>query len=308
MNKSGTTMAEKSEEPAKDFRCGAVAVIGRPNVGKSTLVNALVGERISITSSKPQTTRHRIRAILTNATTQYVFVDTPGFQTRHRSVLNRMMNQGVRQALEEVDAILLVVEAGRFGEEDKRLLAMVPPGVPLLLAVNKMDRLRREQLVPFLQQIAAEADFAEIVPVSAEKKRNLDELLGALRGYLPEQAAIYAPEELTDRSERFLAAERIREKLFRLLGEEVPYGTTVIIEKFETEGKLRRIFASIVIEKDSYKPIVIGAGGAKLKAIAGGARTDLERLFGGKIYLEVWVKVRSGWTDDTASLTSLGYE
>ncbi len=304
-------MAAKSAKPVKHaeaFRCGAVAVIGRPNVGKSTLVNALVGERISITSAKPQTTRHRIRAILTDANAQYVFVDTPGFQTRHRSVLNKMMNQGVRQALEEVDAILLVVEAGRFGEEDKRLLAMVPQGIPLLLAVNKMDRLRREQLVPFLQQIAAEAAFAEIVPVSAEKKRNLPELLGALRGYLPEQPAIYAPEELTDRSERFLAAERIREKLFRLLGEEVPYGTTVVIEKFETEGKLRRIFASIVIEKDSYKPIVIGTGGSKLKAIASGARTDLERLFGGKIYLEVWVKVRSGWTDDAASLASLGYE
>lgn len=293
---------------AEAFRCGAIAVIGRPNVGKSTLVNALVGERISITSAKPQTTRHRIRAILTASDAQYVFVDTPGFQTRHRTVLNKMMNQGVRQALEEVDAILLVIEAGRFGDEDKKLLALVPPGVPLLLAVNKMDKLRREQLIPFLHQAPSEAAFAEIIPVSAEKKRNLAELLRALRGYLPEQPAIYAAEELTDRSERFLAAERIREKLFRLLGEEVPYGTTVVIEKFETEGRLRRIFASIVIEKDSYKPIVIGAKGAKLKMIASGARTDLERLFGGKIYLEVWVKVRSGWTDDAASLASLGYE
>lgn len=301
-------MAENSAKPADAFRCGAVAIIGRPNVGKSTLVNALVGERISITSSKPQTTRHRIRAILTDETSQFIFVDTPGFQTRHRSELNKVMNQGVRQALDEVDAIVLVVEAGRFGDEDKRLLSLVPAGIPLILAVSKTDKVRRDQLVPFLQEITGFADFAEVVPVSAEKRRNLREFLATLRKYLPEQPAIYGPEELTDRSERFLAAERIREKLFRLLGEEVPYGTTVVIEKFETEGRLRRIYASIVIEKESYKPIVIGAGGSKLKTIATGARLDLERLFGGKIYLEVFVKVNSGWTDNVASLASLGYE
>ena len=301
-------MAADSASPAEPFRCGAVAIIGRPNVGKSTLVNALVGERISITSSKPQTTRHRIRAILTDSNSQFIFVDTPGFQTRHRSELNKVMNQGVRLALDEVDAIVLVVEAGRFDEEDKRLLSLIPAGIPLLLAVSKTDKLRRDQLVPFLQKISGEASFAEIVPVSSEKRRNLREFLATLRRYLPEQPAIYGPEELTDRSERFLASERIREKLFRLLGEEVPYGTTVVIEKFETEGNLRRIYASIVIAKESYKPIVIGAGGSKLKAVASGARIDLERLFGGKIYLEVFVKVSSGWTDNPASLASLGYD
>lgn len=290
------------------FRCGALALVGRPNVGKSTLVNALVGTKLSITSSKPQTTRHRIRGILTTDDAQFVFVDTPGFQTRHRSALNRMMNRGVRQALDEVDVVLLIIEAGCFGEEDRRLLGMLPEGIPVIVVVNKTDRLQRPALLPFLQQLAREGRFAEIVPVSAEKRRNLDELLKTLRAYLPEQPPMYGPEELTDRSERFLAAERIREKLFRALGEEVPYGTTVVIDKFETEGNLRRIFASIVVAKESMKPIVIGAGGAQLKSVASGARRELEKLFGGRIHLEVWVKVRAGWAEDEAGLARYGYD
>jgi GTP-binding protein Era len=295
------------------FRCGAVAVIGRPNVGKSTLVNALVGERVTITSRRPQTTRHRIRGILTTGDAQYVFVDTPGFQTRHKNALNRLMNRGVRIALEEVDVALLVVEAGAFTDADREVLERVPGTTPVVLALNKIDRLPRERLPQRLQLAARERDFAAIVPIAAEKGRNTTELLKALRKLLPLQPAIYAEDELTDRNERFLAAERIREKLFRLLGDEVPYGATVIIDKYEEETKkdgtaLRRIFASIVVDKDAHKAMVIGAGGAKLKAIGTAARKDLEKLFDSKVYLEVWVKVRSGWTEDAGMISRMGYD
>jgi GTP-binding protein Era len=293
---------------AKAYRSGTVALIGRPNVGKSTLLNALVGQKLSITSRKPQTTRHRIRGVLTTGDAQYVFVDTPGFQTRHRGALNRMMNRGVRGVLEEVDVAVLVTEAGRFGPEDRVVLKLVPPGVTLLLAPNKIDRTTREVLLPYLRKVSAEADFAEIVPVSAGRGKGLDELLGALRRHLPEQPALYAEDEITDRNERFFAAELVREKLFRLLGEELPYGAGVIVEKFEEVGRLRRIHAAIVVDKDSHKAMVIGARGAKLKEIATAARTDMEKLFGGKVYLEVWVKVRRGWTESEAALKSLGYE
>lgn len=289
------------------FRCGAIAIIGRPNVGKSTLLNALVGARVSITSRKPQTTRHRIRGILTTADTQFVFVDTPGYQMEHRNALNQLMNRGVGQAIGEVDCVLLLVEAGRFLEADRRLLKLVPANVPLLLVVNKVDRTAREKLLPFLQQAAGQAHFAEIVPVSAERRRGLKELLRTIRTFLPEQAPMFAEDEFTDRDERFLAAELIREKLFRLMGDEVPYGCSVIIEKFEEAPSLRRIHAAIVVNKEGHKPIVIGAGGEKLKRIATEARMDMQRLFGGKVHLEVWVKVRGGWTDDTRALRNLGY-
>ena len=290
------------------FRCGTIGLVGRPNVGKSTLLNALVGQKLSITSSKPQTTRYRIRGILTTEDAQYVFVDTPGYQTRHRGALNRMMNRSVRGALEDVDVIMLITEAGRFGAEDRALLKLVPPGVPLFLVPNKIDRTRSEVLMPYLLKASAEAEFAEIVPVSAQRGKGLPELLRALRRYLPEQAAVYPEDEITDRNERFLAAELIREKLFRLMGDELPYGAGVAIEKFEQEGKLRRIHAAIIVDKDSHKSMVIGAGGAKLKQIASASRVDMEKLFGGKVYLEVWVKVRGGWTDDAATLKRLGYE
>ncbi len=290
------------------FRCGAIALIGRPNVGKSTLLNALLGQKLSITSRKPQTTRHRIRGILSRSEAQFIFLDTPGFQTRHGSALNRLMNRAVHGALGEVDAVLLVVEAGHFGAEDRALVKLVQPGIPLILAVNKTDRGSPGALMPFLQLCAKEAAFAEIVPVSARRRKGLDELLRALRSHLPEQAAMHALDALTDRDERFLASELLREKLFRLLGEELPYGAGVAIEKFEEKGKLRRIHASIVVEKESHKAIMIGAGGGKLKEIATAARIDMEKMFGGKVYLEVWVKVRRGWTDDKASLRQLGYE
>jgi GTP-binding protein Era len=301
-------MSAAGEARTEPFRCGAVAIIGRPNVGKSTLLNALVGARLSITSRKPQTTRHRIRGILTQADAQFVFVDTPGYQTEHRSALNLIMNRGVGTAIREVDCVLLVTEAGRFSQADRRLLKLVPAAVPLVLVVNKIDRLVREKLLPFLQQAAGQADFAAIVPVSAERRRGLKELLRCIRGYLPEQAPMFAEDELTDRDERFLAAELIREKLFRLMGDEVPYGSSVIIEKFEQDAGLRRIHAAIVVDKEGHKPIVIGAGGEKLKRMASAARLDMQRLFGGKVHLEVWVKVRGGWTNDTRAVKTLGYE
>ena len=294
--------------PEAPFRCGAVALFGRPNVGKSTLLNALVGQKLSITSRKPQTTRHRIRGILTRPDAQYIFVDTPGFQTRHRSALNRSMNRGVRGALDEVDVAMLVVEAGRFGPEDRALLKLAPKDKPLLLVINKTDRTPREELLSFIKIISSEAGISEFIPISAQRKKGLEVLLRALRRYLPEQAAIYGEDELTDRDERFLASELLREKLFRSLGDEVPYGASVIIEKFEATPKLRRIHAAIVVDREGHKAIIIGAGGEQMKRMATVARKDMEKLFGGKVYLEVWVKVRGGWTDDDAQLRRLGYD
>jgi GTP-binding protein Era len=289
------------------FRCGAIALIGRPNVGKSTLQNALLGQKISITSRKPQTTRRSLRGVLTTATAQFILVDTPGFQTRHRGALNLAMNRSVRSVLEAVDVVALVVEAGRFGAEDRAVLKLAPAGNALFLIVNKIDAVEPARLPAFLQQVAREAEFDEIVPLSARRRKGLDGLLRALERYLPEQAAIHSADEITDRNERFLAAEFIREKLFRHLGEELPYSADVEIEKFEELRGLRRIYASIVVEKEGHKAIVIGAGGSKLKTIATEARLDMEKLFGGKVYLETWVRVRGGWTDDEAALKRMGY-
>ena len=289
------------------FRCGAIALIGRPNVGKSTLLNALLGQKLSITSHKPQTTRQSLRGVLTTGTAQFVLVDTPGFQTRHRGALNRAMNRAIRGALEAVDVVALVVEARRFGAEDRALLKQVPGEVPLFLVVNKIDTTEPASLLPFLKKAASEAQFDQIVPVSASRGKGLEELLGALKRYLPEQPAIHSGDDLTDRNERFLAAEFLREKLFRLLGEELPYSTGVEIEKFEEERGMRRIHAAIVVGREGHKAIIIGSGGSKLKRIATAARLDMETLFGGKVYLEVWVKVRSGWTDDEAALRRMGY-
>jgi GTP-binding protein Era len=295
--------------PATGFRCGTVAIVGRPNVGKSTLLNALVGQKISITSSKPQTTRHRISGILTRPGVQYVFVDTPGFQTQHGGALNRLLNRAVRQALAEVDVVLLVVEAGRFDAEDRAVVGLLPRNTPVFLVANKSDRhRRREEMLPFLDRAARAFAFAEVIPVSATKARNLGELLKTLARYLPEQPALFAEDAVTDRSERFVAAELIREKLFRLLGEELPYGCAVTIDRFEEEGRLRRIHAAIIVDKTNHKAIVIGKGGEKLKAIATAARRDMEQVFGGKVFLEVWVGVRSRWAEDAAALRRLGYE
>ena len=291
----------------KPFRCGSIALIGRPNVGKSTLLNALLGQKLSITSRKPQTTRHALRGVRTTGTAQLIFVDTPGFQTRHGSALNRAMNRAIRGSLDAVDVAALVVESGHFGAEDRSLLRLVPSGLPLVLVVNKIDASEPRALLPFLKAAAKEADFAEVIPVSARRRKGLDELTRALERYLPEQPAIYPEDSITDRSERFLASELIREKLFRMLGEELPYGACVEIEKFEEQGRLRRIHASIVVEKEGHKAIIIGSRGAKLKQIATAARLDMEKLFGGKVYLETWVKVRRGWTEDEASVRRFGH-
>ena len=293
---------------AEGHRCGLIAVIGRPNVGKSTLTNALIGDRISITSSKPQTTRHQIKGILSTPEAQFIFVDTPGFQLQHQDALNRVMNRNVKRALREVDVALLVIEAGHYDADDRRILSQVPQGTPVVLAVNKIDCLPLERLLPFLQRFNEAQEFAHVVPVSAEYRRNTERLLAVLQPMLPVQASLYEEDSLTDRSERFLAAERIREKLFRQLGDEVPYGASVTIDKFEQAGDVRRIFASIIVNKAGHKPMLIGAGGKKMKAVSSAARLDLEKLFAGKVYLEIWVKVRAGWTDNAAMLAGLGYD
>ena len=289
------------------FRCGAVALIGRPNVGKSTLLNALLGQKLSITSRKPQTTRRSLRGVLTTGTAQFILIDTPGFQTRHRGALNRAMNRSVRSELEAVDVVALVAEADRFDADDRAVLKLVPAGTPLFLIVNKIDAMEPSRLPAFLKQAAGEAEFDEIVPVSARRRKGLGELLRTLERYLPEQPAIHSADELTDRNERLLAADFIREKLFRYLGQELPYGADVEIEKFEELRGVRHIHAAIVVEKEGHKAIVIGARGSKLKEIATAARLDMEKLFGGKVYLQTWVRVRGGWTDDEAALRRMGY-
>lgn len=292
-----------------ELRTGYVAVVGRPNVGKSTLVNGLVGAKISITSKKAQTTRHRIHGVLTTEGHQFIFVDTPGFQTAHRNALNRLMNRSVTQTLADVDVVLFLVEAGRWGSGEKDIVGLLPKDRPVLLVVNKIDRLaERKLLLPFLERVAQEYAFAEIVPVSAERGENLDELLKTAGKYLPAAPPVFDADDITDRPERFLAAELLREKLFRNLGEELPYGMTVEIEKFEQEGELRRIHAAVIVDKAAHKAIVIGKAGERLKRISTDARKDMERLFGGRVWLETWVKVKSGWADDERALKSLGYE
>lgn len=290
------------------YHCGTVAIVGRPNVGKSTLLNHILGLKLSITSRKAQTTRHRLLGIHTTDDTQFIFVDTPGFQLKHINALNRAMNKTVKQVLAEVDVVLFVVEAGKFGDADQKVLEILPSSTPVLLAINKLDTLEyKEQVLPFIEDISDKFPFAEMIPVSAKKHLQIDELLATLRRHLPEQPAIYGEDELTDRNERFLAAEIIREKLFRLLGEEIPYTLTVEIEKFEQEGALRRIHAAIIVDKENQKPIVIGKGGEKLKRISTEARQDMEKLFDGKVWLETWVKVKGGWADDERAVKSLGY-
>ena len=291
-----------------DFRCGTIAIVGRPNVGKSTLLNHTLGVKLSITSRKAQTTRHRLLGIHTTADAQFLFVDTPGFQLSHKSALNRVMNRTVQQVLAEVDVVLFVVEATRFGQADRKVMDLLPKNTPVLLVVNKADLLdNKAALLPYIEARAKEFAYAAVVPISAKRNLHLEEMLAAIRAHLPEQPAIYAEDELTDRNERFLAAELLREKVFRLLGDELPYSMTVEIEKFEQEGGLRRIHAAIIVDKEGQKPILIGKGGEKLKQISTEARQDMEKLFGGKVWLETWVKVRGGWADDERALKSLGY-
>jgi len=290
-------------------RCGTVGIAGRPNTGKSSLLNRLVGEKLSIVSPKPQTTRHLVTGILTQPGCQYVFVDAPGQQSQSRSALHRRLNRRATQAAREADVALFLVEAGRFTPEDRAVLEAIPASQTVVAVVNKVDLVKKHaDLIPFLERLSKTRDFAAIVPVSAKTGKNIPALLEAVREVLPEGPAAYPPDQLTDRDERFFAGELLREKLFQEMGEELPYRCEVLIDSFKQEGRLRRIEATILVERDSQKAIVVGAGGARLKKMASAARKDMERLFGGKVYLGTWVKVRKAWTDDARVLRQLGYE
>ena len=299
---------------AEGRHCGVIAIVGKPNVGKSTLLNALVGQKISITSRKAQTTRHRITGIRTLGATQFIFVDTPGFQTRHATALNRSLNKTVMGAIGDVDLVLFVVEAGKFTLGDEKVLSLLKPGVPALLVANKLDQVgRRADIAPWLRDMQQRHPFAEFVPMSAKNTKDTERLFGICEKYLPEQPWWYEEDELTDRSEKFLAGETVREKLFRLTGDELPYTSTVVVDKFDEEpspqhGRFIRIAATIVVERDGHKAMVIGEKGERLKRIGTETRQELEKLLGAKVFIELWVKVRSGWADDEARVRSFGYE
>ena len=307
-----STLPEAAD--AAQRRCGLIAIVGKPNVGKSTLMNALVGQKISITSRKAQTTRHRILGIRTRGAAQFVFVDTPGFQTRHGSALNKSLNKAVMGAISDVDVVLFVVEAGRFTLQDAKVLSLLKESIPTLLVANKLDTVhRRAEIAPWLRDMQERHAFAEFVPMTAKKPADIERLLTIVENYLPEQDWWHEEDELTDRSERFLASETVREKLFRLTGDELPYTSTVVIEQFQEEpspkhGRFVRIAATIIVERDSHKAMVIGDKGELLKRIGSEARQELERLLQAKVFLEIWVKVRSGWADDEARVRSFGYE
>ncbi|MES2422869.1 MAG: GTPase Era, partial [Pseudomonadota bacterium] len=272
-------------------RCGLIAIVGKPNVGKSTLLNALVGQKISITSRKAQTTRHRITGMHTKGATQFVFVDTPGFQTRHSNALNHSLNKTVLGALGDVDLVLFVVEAGMFNQADAKVLALLKEGTPALLLANKLDQVtRRADIAPWLQEMQQRHAFTEFVPMSAKNAKDIERLFGICEKYLPEQPWFYAEDELTDRSEKFLASEMVREKLFRLTGDELPYTSTVIIDKFEEEPPARKgqkrlvkIAATIVVERDGHKAMVIGDKGERIKRIGTETRVELEKLMDAKV-------------------------
>ena len=313
--KATPRLSDAGTQGAPGQRCGLVAIVGKPNVGKSTLMNALVGQKISITSRKAQTTRHRITGMHTRGNAQFVFVDTPGFQTRHNNALNRSLNKTVMGAVGDVDLILFVVEAGMFNQADAKVLALLSKEAPTLLVANKLDQvIRRADIAPWLQAMQQRHPFAEFVPMSAKNAKDIERMLGICEKYLPEQAWWYASDELTDRSEKFLASETVREKLFRLTGDELPYTSTVVIDKFEEEtgrGKqkrLLRIAATIVVERDGHKAMVIGDKGERIKRIGTETRVELEKLLDAKVFIEMWVKVRSGWADDEARVRSFGYE
>jgi GTP-binding protein Era len=294
-------------------RAGTIGIVGRPNTGKSSLLNRIVGQKLSIVSPRAQTTRHLVTGILTRKDAQYVFVDAPGQQLKARSTLQRALNRRATEAGRDADVALFVVEALRFTPEDRAALERIPEGQSVIAVVNKIDALRsREAMIPQLERLAKARDFRAIVPVSARTGKNIEELLRVVRDALPEGPDIYPEDQLTDKDERFFAAELLREQLFEQMGEELPYRCEVVIDSFKDEGTpqrpFRRIEATILVERDSQKAMVIGAGGAKLKKMATGARKEMEKLFGGKVYLGAWVKVRKAWTDDARVLKQLGYE
>ena len=294
-------------EPA--FRTGTIAVLGRPNVGKSTLVNALVGAKVSIVSPRPQTTRHRLLGIASFPEGQLLLVDTPGIHGQQKRAMNRMMNRAARGAVEGVDAAMLVIEAGRWTDDDALAYrALKDSGLPCVLVINKVDKFPdKGALLPFMAEVTREREFSSVYPLSALRKRGLEGLVKTLLKLVPESEALYADDEITDRSERFLAGELVREQLMTRLGEELPYSATVEIEKFELDGEMLRIAAVVWVEREGQKPIVIGKGGERLKAISTGARIGMEKLFGRKVFLETWCRVREGWSDDEAALRRFGY-
>lgn len=290
-----------------NFHCGFVAIVGRPNVGKSTLMNHLIGQKISITSKKSQTTRHRVTGIHTEDSAQFVFVDTPGFQTYHKGALNEALNKSVKDSLGSVDCVLFLLEAMRFTAADREVMALLPKKTPVILVVNKLDKAKDKlALQAFIDEVRAEFEFAGVEVVSAKHGQRLAELLDQVRPHLPESMPLYPEDMVTDKNERFLAAEIVREKLFRYLGEELPYEMNVEVEQFEMDGELRRIHIAVLVDKEHQKPIVIGKGGEKLKKISTEARLDMEKLFDGKVFLQVWVKVKSGWADDVRFLREFG--
>lgn len=310
------TAAQSMPATTGPQRCGLIAIVGKPNVGKSTLLNALVGQKISITSRKAQTTRHRITGMRTLGATQFVFVDTPGFQTRHSNALNASLNKTVLGALGDVDLVLFVVEAGMFNQADGKVLQLLREGTPCLLVANKLDQVtRRSDIAPWLQEMQQRHAFTEFVPMSAKNAKDIERLFGICEKYLPEQHWFYDEDELTDRSEKFLASEMVREKLFRLTGDELPYTSTVVIDTFSEEPPARKgqkrlvkIAATIVVERDGHKAMVIGDKGERIKRIGTETRVELEKLMDAKVFIELWVKVRSGWADDETRVRSYGYE
>jgi GTP-binding protein Era len=290
------------------FRSGLVGLVGRPNTGKSSLLNRLLGQKLAIVSPRAQTTRHLLTGVLNGAHCQAAFVDSPGFQTRHRNLLNRSLNRRAGEVARDADVVAFVLEAMHFDVADRAALARVPPDRPTVAVLNKVDRVRStSSLLPFVARVARERAFDAIVPVSAATGRNVPELLRVLRSLLPEGPPLYPVEQLTDRDERFFAAELLREKLFRMLADELPYSCEVVVESFREDGRLRRIDATLWVEREAHKPIVLGSGGALLKRISTEARKDMEHLFGGKVFLQVWIKVRRGWSEDERMLRQLGY-
>ncbi|MDU0810059.1 MAG: GTPase Era [Burkholderia sp.] len=291
------------------FRCGRIGIVGRPNVGKSTLMNALVGQKISITSRKAETTRHCITGINTFKDAQFLFIDTPGLQTNYKTALNRTMNRAVTSTLASIDVILFVIEAIRFCQADKQALNLIPINIPTLLIANKIDRINdKKVLYPFIKKISMLHKFIEVVPISAKRRDDIDYLLKIVKTYLPEGEQIYSEDDLTDRSLRFLAAEILREKIFRWTGNEIPYTSTVIIEKFNNKKQSRYILATIIVNHNNHKAIVIGKNGNKLKQISTEARIDMERLFKVPVYLETFLKVKSGWANSEGRLLDYGYK
>lgn len=296
--------------PAKPHRAGHVAIVGRPNTGKSTLLNRLVGQALSIVADRAQTTRHRVLGVVTRPDAQIALVDSPGYQTQRANPLNQLLNRTAQANAEQSDVVVLVAQASTgLSGADLQVLRLVPSCAPVILALNKLDRLANPNAaLPVIAAAASKAEFSAIMPISAATGAGVSALLDEIVARLPEAPPIYEPDMLTDRPERFFAAELIREKLFRLLGEELPYESTVVIDRFEVDGGMRRIDASIIVERRAHKPMVLGHGGERIKRIASEARVDMERLFDGKVFLTLWVRVRSGWGKDAAHLRSYGYE